>query len=44
MPSLDIGANSFRQNGFIKDGHALGQEVQDRLLDSEEIRRSFDCV
>ena len=23
MPSLDIGANSFRQNGSIKDDHAL---------------------
>ena len=23
MPSLDLGANSFRQNGSIKDDHAL---------------------
>ena len=23
MPSLDIGANSLRQNGSIKDDHAL---------------------
>ena len=26
MPSLDIGANSFRQNGSIKDDHALVAE------------------
>ena len=23
MPSLDLGANAFRQNGSIKDDHAL---------------------
>ena len=27
MPSLDIGANSFRQNGSIKDDHALVIEM-----------------
>ena len=26
MPSLDLGANSFRQNGSIKDDHALSDE------------------
>ena len=26
MPSLDLGANAFRQNGSIKDDHALGTD------------------